>query len=137
LLGAKPVQGRYLLGAVDDPKFIRIQTRSLLGIMYYLSHGVEVPESDVKNGKVTVTHDEEGNVFDWPRFTEDLLRIQSKGELIRESPAVAVRYRGTWFYIDDSDLNSKSTFSLLAQIFSLQAGGVPTTAPLLTLPIGR
>ncbi len=137
LLGAKPVQGRYLLGAVDHPKFIRIQTRSLLGIMYYLSHGVEVPERDVKNGKVTVTHDEEGNVFDWSRFTEDLLRIQSKGELIRESTAVAVRYRGTWFYIDDSDLNSKSTFSLLAQIFSLQAGGVPTTAPLLTLPIGR
>ena len=48
-----------------------------------------------------------------------------------------VRYRDTWFYIDDADLNSKATFGLLEQLFNLQAGEVATTGPVLTLPVGR
>jgi hypothetical protein len=51
--------------------------------------------------------------------------------------AVRTRYRGSWFYIDDSDLDSKSTFTLLGQLTNLQAGDLPSTAPLLTLPVGR
>jgi hypothetical protein len=49
---------------------------------------------------------------------------------------VAVQYRGSWFYIDDSDLSSKSTFNLLGQLFELQAGEAGGSVPLLTLPIG-
>jgi hypothetical protein len=49
---------------------------------------------------------------------------------------VAVRYRGNWFSIDDSDLASKSTFSLLMQLLALQAGEIRSTAPVLTLPVG-
>jgi len=48
-----------------------------------------------------------------------------------------VRYRGTWFYIDDADLNSKSTFGLLSYLFYLQAGDIKTFTPALTLPLGR
>jgi hypothetical protein len=51
--------------------------------------------------------------------------------------AVAVQYRGSWFYIDDADLGSKATFSLLSQLFALQAGKVAGIAPLLTLPLGK
>jgi len=50
--------------------------------------------------------------------------------------SVSVEYRGHWFYIDDSDLSSKSTFSLLGQLFALQAGGGKAISPVLTLPIG-
>jgi hypothetical protein len=45
-----------------------------------------------------------------------------------------VNYRGHWFYIDDSDLESKSTFTLLARIFALQAGKAEGIVPVLTLP---
>ena len=48
-----------------------------------------------------------------------------------------MRYRDAWFYIDDSDLTSKSTFTLTGQLFELQAGDVGGVAPLLTLPIGN
>ena len=51
--------------------------------------------------------------------------------------AMAIYYRDSWFYINDSDLQSKSTFSLLAQIFSLQSGNAKDKAPLLTLPLGN
>jgi len=49
---------------------------------------------------------------------------------------VAVFYRRSWFYIDDSDLDSKSTFSMLGQVFALQSGDVEKMTPVLTLPIG-
>jgi hypothetical protein len=53
------------------------------------------------------------------------------------APYVAVQYRGSWFYISDDDLTSKSTFSLLMQLFALQAGEVKATGPILTLPVSR
>jgi hypothetical protein len=34
---------------------------------------------------------------------------------------VAIPYRGQWFYLADNDLESKSTFMLLTQLFHLQA----------------
>jgi len=135
IIDAEADDGRFYLGPLDDPSYIQIQTRSLLGIMYYLSQGVKAPASDIQKGKVTVTRDSEGKVFDWNAVTENLMTIRSQSELPPDAAAIRVWYRGTWFYIDDSDLNSKSTFSLLAQIFSLQAGKVPSNAPLLTLPI--
>lgn len=44
--------------------------------------------------------------------------------------------RGSWFYIDDSDLDSKSTFSMLMQLFALQSGNSDGMTPVLTIPVG-
>ena len=50
---------------------------------------------------------------------------------------MAIPYRDHWFYIDDRDADSKATFSLLMQLFALQAGqGGDTSAPVLTIPAG-
>ena len=46
-------------------------------------------------------------------------------------------YRGKWFYIADDDLTSQSTFSLLSQLFSLQAGQVKMAVPLLMISTGE
>ena len=136
LLGVAPQSGKYYLAPTVDPYYIRIETRSLLGIMYYLSQGIDVPEEHQEQGKVTQTRNDQGSSFDWKTVTGDLLRIRSASSR-PETASVAIRHRGYWFYVDDSDLSSKSTFSLLSQIFSLQAGKVSSTAPLLTLPIGQ
>tara|TARA_B110000196_G_scaffold316558_1_gene328106 strand:+ start:351 stop:1382 length:1032 start_codon:yes stop_codon:yes gene_type:complete len=138
-LNVEPGKTRYVLTfspAFNETNQIRVVTRSLLGIMFYLSQAVEVPSQDVLLGKVTQTKTSAGNIFDWKEVTGDLLRIRSLPGKPETSPMV-IFYRGTWFYIDDSDLSSKSTFSLLAQIFSLQAGKIKDNAPLLTLPIGQ
>ncbi len=118
------------------PGFLKVETRSLLGAMFYLSQSVEVPLKDREMGKVTLTKDKSGKPFDWKRVTGDLLRVRSNSGFHDQS-AVAVKYRGSWFFIDDSDLTSKSTFSMLGQIFSLQAGKSKSVAPVLTLPIGQ
>jgi hypothetical protein len=138
-VNVEPGKTRYVLAfspAFNKTDQIRVVTRSLLGIMFYISQAVEVPSEDILQGKVTQTKTVEGNVFDWREVTGDLLRIRSLPENPQTSSMI-IHYRGTWFYIDDSDLSSKSTFSLLAQIFSLQAGKIQDNAPLLTLPIGQ
>jgi hypothetical protein len=48
---------------------------------------------------------------------------------------VAIPYRGQWFYLADNDLESKSTFMLLSQLFRLQAGAAKAAGPTLTLPV--
>ncbi len=122
-----------VVGARADT--LGVSTRSLLGVLFYLSQSVEVPEEHEILGLVTVTEDASGVPFDWSKVTGDVMRI-SWSRFHPRGAAVAVRYRGGWFYIDDSDLNSKSTFSLLSQLFMLQAGSVKMQMPLLTLPIG-
>lgn len=136
-LGTPPGQTQYFLSKqkADDPGHIQVVTRSLLGIMFYLSQSVEAPESHIKSGKVTTTRLESGEKFDWSLVTGNLLRIRSQSNA-PSTASVAIYYRDHWFYVEDSDLNSKSTFSLLAQIFALQAGDIKDVSPMLTLPIG-
>jgi hypothetical protein len=111
-----------------------IELRSLVGIMFFLSHGVEVPERDLAVGRVTITTDENGQPFDWTPVIGDLLKIKSQDEA-PENAAVAVQYRNAWFYIDDSDMISKYTFMLLGTLIALQAGTIERAGPLLTLPV--
>ena len=74
--------------------------------------------------------------FDWKDVTGDLWMVRSQKDA-PEHAAVAVQYRGYWFYIQENDLESKNTFILLSQLFSLQSGNTHSAAPLLTLPIGN
>jgi hypothetical protein len=139
LLGLPPDNLRFVLTTHPSPEnqqHIQVETRSLLGMLYYLSHAVESPDEDRASGKVTMTRYSSGKSFDWADVTGDILKIRSQSNRPQQA-AVSVYYRDNWFYIDDSDLQSKSTFSLLAQIFSLQSGNAKDKGPLLTLPLGN
>jgi len=120
-------------GDVDS---INLRFRSLAGVMYFLSQSVQIPEEDIAAGRVTVTRDNAGEVFDWQQVTDGVMRIKSSAQP-PVNAAVAVNYRNSWFYIDDSDLDSKSTFVLLGQVYQLQSGEAKTVAPVLTLPVGN
>ena len=127
------ISSHYLAGSTGQ---IGMQTRSLMGVLFYLSEAVEVPAADQERGVVTVTRNEAGEVFDWRNVTGDLLRIRSQAARPR-SASVAVNHRGHWFYIDDADLSSKSTFLLLSSIVALQAGKIERVQPLFTLPLSQ
>ena len=115
---------------------INLRFRSLAGVMYFLSQSVQIPEEDVAAGRVTVTRDEAGQVFDWLKVTERLMSIKSSPQP-PDNASVAINYRNSWFYIDDSDLDSKTTFALLGQVYQLQSGDARAIAPVLTLPVGN
>ena len=103
---------------------IVISTRSLLEVMFYLSQGVEVPLEHQAQGLVTLTIDEAGEAFDWSEMMHDLFTIRACKRCPKHA-AVAVQYRDYWFYIDERDQSSLSTYTLLVELFGIevQAGG--------------
>jgi len=123
-------------GAKRERDEVLVDTRSLLSLLYFLSQGVNPPQCDEESGRVTVTFDEQGNYFDWSEVLDGVMRINSK-PITKEDDSVpcgtCVCYRGSYFYIDDRDLNSKATFSLLSQVMALQ-GGCPVL-PALTISL--
>ena len=118
-----------------NPNHVSIRTRSVMGILYLLSQSVEVPQEDVRKGKLTTTKYADGRPFYWSDLFSNLFQIKSSSE--KPSDAfVSIKYRGSWFYIDDTDVESKRTYSLFSQIFAIQAGKIKVERPTLTLPIG-
>ena len=62
-----------------------------------------------------------------------LIRIRSDDSR-PDDAFVAVQYRDNWFWLDDTDLGSKRTFSFLMMLFSLTETGGNTGAPIVTVP---
>lgn len=126
---------------LQDGEGLPVETRSLLGAMYYLSHGIESPREHGPEGRRLVTEaggcGPEAPESPWRELTKSLFRVECAGSRPRRGEAfVEVLYQGTWFYIRNDDLDSKSTFGLLMQLFSLQAGGAEGITPTLTLDLG-
>jgi hypothetical protein len=151
LLNLIPGQMRYEMvtaarGEADPARFptvpspvLRVVTRSSAQVLFYLANGVEVPPRHIEAGLVQLPVDTEGRPIG-PEVTRGLFQVRtSKGLKPPKSAYVAVKYRGQWFYIDDSDQQSKATFALVLGIMRLDFAQqrIGRTGPVLTLPAGR
>jgi len=137
LLDLEPGRASYEVATSIYPQpgeTITINMRSFSGVLYFFSHAVEVPEEHLREGLVTTTLTSSGEKFDWNEVTDGMLRVHSSVKRPKRA-AVAVYYRNHWFYVDDADLNSKSTFSMLYEVAGLIAGNVENAGPVLTLPL--
>ena len=114
---------------------VSIRTRSLMSIFFYLSQHVDAPQRHKSEGLVTVTRNQDGSEFDWGTTPAGSLFHIRQSEERPDMAFLAIPYRGHWFYLADNDLESKSTFMLLMQLFRLQAGAVKSTGPTLTIPV--
>ena len=117
------------------PDTISIRSRSLMSIFFYLSHHVDAPKTHKAAGLVTVTLNRDGSEFDWGKTAGGRLFHISQSDKQPDTAFIAIPYRGQWFYLADNDLESKSTFMLLTQLFRLQAGAAKSAGPTLTLPV--
>lgn len=118
-----------------DTNQIALRSRSISSLLFYLSQNVEVPQEDINKGLVTETLSKTGGKFDWSQTPAGALFKVNVSDSYPNDAFLAVNYRDHWFYIADSDLNSKSSFMLLTQLFDLQAGQTTSTGPTLTLPV--
>jgi hypothetical protein len=111
---------------------LELETRSLLQVLFFVAHGVEVPAEHAISGVAPQTAG-----FDWDAPLGGLFKVYATAG--KNPPAcakVAVCYRGYWFYIDDRDRDTKATFALLVELSRLELGAKTNTAPILTLPLG-
>jgi len=118
----------------EEKNVIKIRTRSILGMMFYLSQAVEIPQEHIDAGLVNITRFPDGTPFNWNAVAgrEMIVRCCK----YRPCATVQVCYKGYWYYIDDADLHSKATFMILSTLVDLQAGQNEIRTPLLTLPVG-
>jgi hypothetical protein len=118
---------------------VRITPRSTAQVFFYLANGIEVPAEHVAAGLATLPVAPDGTTFDTRAITEDLFQVHTfKGHKPPPEAYVAVKYRGYWYYIDDRDQASKTTFALVLQLSRIDfATQEPTGGPFLTLPVGR
>lgn len=139
LSGSRTINGNFVLNmelGFNLRGRIGVMPRSILSCMYYLSESVELPKEDVDKGIVHVTRGPEGELFDWKQVLHELMQIKSSPVEPRDA-YIKVKYRNHWFYIDNTDLESKKTFVLLLQLYNFQAGQASKSPPpVLTLPLG-
>lgn len=121
----------------QSPNSVSLRIRSPLSVLFYLSQNIQAPVEHEKMGLVTVTRYPDGAQFNWSDTAAGRTFKILSSEDKPERAYAAIPYRDHWFYLDDADLETKSTFMLMSQIFRLQAGSIPTAAPVLTIPVAR
>jgi hypothetical protein len=145
LLRLDPAAGSYRmypgdeLGQLNPPKHpgqdLLVSTRSLIGVLQFASKSVQVPQAHVDEGLVRDRGDGGNEVYDWSGALSGLIRVKS--QKVRPAHAfVSTKYRGYWFYIDDDDLTSKSTFALILELYGLELAGGVGPGPIVTVPVG-
>lgn len=128
----------FLVGApADGLTILDMETRSLLQVLFFVAHGVDIPPDHVVCEVVPQTVGPDGVVFDWDQVFTGLFKVcWAGGKKPPPFAHVAVRYHGYWFYIDQRDRDTMATFQLLVELSRLELGAKVGTAPILTLPLG-
>jgi hypothetical protein len=111
---------------------IAMLTRSMLQIMLELGFFADVPAGDIAEGRATPS----GNI-DAPDGAGSIpLRIAS-GDTPPKEAFVAVPYHGHWFWIADTDIQSKAIFGAVMLLFSISDVGAKGGGPVVTVPTTR
>jgi hypothetical protein len=114
---------------------IYLNMRSVLQVMIFLSKGVCVPDEHLLTGVAPVTPGPDGRPYDWTRVTAGQFQVAAQKHRPRDAE-VAVPYRGYWFFIPRTDVNSRAVLAVIETLFSLQESDGKNVGPLLTLPLG-
>jgi hypothetical protein len=109
---------------------IGMTTRSMLQVMLELAAIARVPASDVDEGRAAA-----GLTALAPGETPEAATIAiASGDARPADAFVAVQYGGRWFWIPDTDIRSKYTFSFVMLMFSISETGIKSSAPVVTVP---
>ncbi len=107
----------------EKKKEIVMQTHSIMEMLSNISWYIEVPEEHIAEGRTLSTFQPED---------PDLIHIRVADT--RPSNAFqAIEYRGYWYYIDDRDVNSKNTFTLMQILMSMAKDGTGSVGPLISI----
>jgi len=134
---SRVVDGTDFENVGDDPRpEIKMRMRSFYSVLNLLAYGINIPPKDEEEGRAftKASYDQavrEGRAVD----LSDKFVVQSSSE--RPANAfVAVKHRGSWFYVDDRDHVSKRLFNAVYDLFNMEiapSGG--GGGPILTVPV--
>jgi hypothetical protein len=103
---------------------LSVGSRSMLQIMLAFASYVDVPESDLKEGRAVPSA---------RSTTSDPVKINCS----KDKPAdafAAVHYRNQWFWVDDRDWRTKRALTAIMFLFTMIEGSGDERLPLVTIP---
>lgn len=108
---------------------LAVQTRSMLEILIEFADGIDVPAEHISSGRT------------YPGTLQRLSEVGDNTQLAaihsgpqRPDQAYAeVRYKDTWYWIEDTDVRSKRAFSFMMMFFSLAETGTTPQMPVITV----
>ena len=112
---------------------IDMKTRSMLEIMLEFAAAVQVPEKDVAEGKATpgaASTQKQAPLGGPP------MRVLV-GEAAPKDAYVAVPYNDRWYWIANTDIDSKTTFGVVMLLFSIADTGAKGATPVVTIPANQ
>jgi len=109
---------------------IDMMTRSMLQIMLEFAAVIQVPASDVAQGKATPGPSDTVAAIGPP------LRVTVTDTPPRDAH-VAVQYDNRWFWIANTDIQSKYTFGIIMLLFSIADTGAKGSQPVVTIPANQ
>jgi hypothetical protein len=112
---------------------IDMKTRSMLEIMLEFAAAVQVPAEDVASGRASP-----GAVAAAPQrpWSGPAMRVVT-GDATPGDAHVAVQYGKKWYWIADTDIESKTTFGIVMLLFSIADTGTRGAAPVVTIPANQ
>lgn len=123
--------------APEPTNLVKVQTRTVYGVMSYLSHAVDIPNSDLSADYTQKILNNQHDYFDFKPLLHNLMAIYSSNTEPKDT-FVKVYVKGHWFYIKESDIYSKATLSLLMRLMII-VGGMDShqdDGPQLTIAVG-
>jgi hypothetical protein len=108
---------------------IAVQTRSLIHILQIMAGYVDVPAEDIEEGRATPGVASNGAAR--PGIGKARIRCSA---MRPADTFAAVEYQDHWFWVDNCDLPTKRSFSLMMLIFTLADTSDRESLPLLTIP---
>jgi len=118
--------------AVKGPEWkgLAISTRSTYDLLEILRASIQIPQEHAHAG---LTRN-----YPPPGLAGKDIHIQSSKDKPKRA-VIAVAYRGYWFYIDETDMQTKLFYDMARTLWSLSisAAADQKAAPVLTIPVSR
>lgn len=114
--------------ARGEPGELSVNSRSMMQVMAAFASYIDVPEEHLKNHSAVPAPT---NINAHNR--ESSIRIRSDKEK-PENAYAAVRYRDHWFWIDDSNWQTKRALTTIMFFFTLAETGGNEKLPVVTIP---
>ncbi|HBB73514.1 MAG TPA: hypothetical protein DC048_03580 [Planctomycetaceae bacterium] len=120
------------MAALETTGTLTINVRSGYQALAFLSKGVDVPEAHVRRGTVRGFTALDGRPFDARQLTRGLFHVCVQKHRPWHSD-LAVHYRGHWFYIPETDVQSRATLNFIK--FMIDVRSEAGSSPVMTLPV--
>ena len=112
------------------PDTIWLAPRSVEGMMELAAQGVEAPDNHLNAG--ILPQDSTGE------SVNVVVPIRIRSSAAEPAARYRIQHRGAWFYIDETDTDSRLLFSTIVEAYAGRIGSksASDTAPQIVLPIG-